>query len=31
MNNNDLVMDSGHVPTLDEMGNYIGGQQKKGS
>ena len=29
MNNNDPVMDSGHMPTLYEIGNYIGGGAEK--
>jgi hypothetical protein len=29
MNNNDPIMDSGHMPTLDEIGNYIGGAAEK--
>ncbi len=29
MNNYDPVMDRGHMPTLDEIGNYIGGAAEK--
>ena len=29
MNNNDPVMDSDHMPTLDEIGNYIDGAAEK--